>query len=56
MGEEGRESMIEELQGIAKFFENVDSKFTAIVEEYGKKQGITEEVKQRTIQKPIDRE
>lgn len=56
VGEEGRESMIEELQGVAKFFEDVDSKFTAIVEEYGKKQGITEEVIQRTIQKLIDRE
>lgn len=56
MREDGRESMIEELRGIAQFFEDIDSKLTTIVEEWARKQGITEEAIQRRIQKLIDSE
>jgi len=49
MKKEGRESMIEELREIADFFEDIDSKLTAIVEEWGRKQGITEQIIQRKM-------
>lgn len=56
MREEGRKTMIEELQGIAQFFEDTDSKFTTIVEKWGRRQGITEEVIQRRIEKLVGNE
>ena len=56
MREEGRKTMIEELQGIAQFFEDTDSKFTTIVEKWGRRQGIIEEVIQRRIEKLVGNE
>lgn len=56
MREDGRESMIKELREIGQFFEDMDLKLTTIVEEWGRKQGITEETTLRSLQKLIDNE
>lgn len=50
MKEEGRESMIKELQEIADYFAEIDSKLTMIVTEWGEKHGITEEVIQQQME------
>ncbi len=56
MKEDGREQMIKELREIGQFFEDMDLKLTTIVEEWGRKQGITEETTLRSLQKLIDNE
>jgi hypothetical protein len=51
---EGRQSMIDELKTLIEYLEEVDARFTAIVEEWGDKHGVTQATVDREMKKLMD--
>lgn len=56
MSAEGKHDMLEELQKLTDFFNNVDSTFMAILEKWMEKRGITKEVVDRIMEESIESE